>query len=256
MILELLPALNARRIVLASGSPRRVELLTNLGLSFTKVPSTFPEDLDKSTFDTPADYVIENARRKAMEVYNRLTAEGGLAGSGLDGLPDVVIGSDTVVVKGTTILEKPPTTDEAHRVLMSLSGGSCDVFSGVAVVVRPWWATEGTSGAGDRVATGAGGDGELMVDTFSERSEVHFAELNDALIKAYVATGEPMDKAGGFGIQGTASCFIKGMTGCYANVIGFPVHAFCSRLKALLPAAAVAGDASDVAVADAAIATV
>ena len=205
MILDKVAAVRAAAIILASGSPRRIDILNNiLQLGATVVPSTFPEDLDKSLF-TPKEYVQENARRKALEVYERLTREQGSP-------PSLVIGADTVVVNDNTILEKPKSTAAACAMLSSLSGRSHSVCTGVALVYAPL--------KGD----------EPDVVVFVESSDVNFAELRPELIDAYVASGEPMDKAGSYGIQGMGGSFVTGISGCYFNVVGFPIHAFTARL--------------------------
>ena len=200
----------AAGIVLASGSPRRVEILNGiLNLGARVVPSTFPEDLDKSLY-TPEEYVKENARRKAMEVYSRLQEQGTPAG--------MVVGADTVVIgPGETILEKPKTADAAKEMLASLSGGEHRVATGVALIYS-------SSG-------GTGGDDEAPhIDCFVEATRVTFASLSQEVIANYVATGEPMDKAGGYGIQGLGGSFVSGIVGCYHNVVGFPMHAFCKHV--------------------------
>ncbi|KAJ3298813.1 hypothetical protein HK104_010261 [Borealophlyctis nickersoniae] len=157
-----LERLKSRTIVLASGSPRRKEILQKLGLTFTVVPSTFPEDLDKSLFATPAEYVRCNAIEKAKEVHSRLNDP-----------TNLVIGADTIVVLDDRILEKPRDTDDARRMLRDLSGRSHHVMTAVALVFR------------DDV-------GGVRVETLMEDTEVEFGELDVQLIEAYVSTGEPM----------------------------------------------------------------
>eukprot|EP00696_Hemimastix_kukwesjijk_P008959 gnl/Hemi2/21311_TR7073_c0_g1_i1.p1 gnl/Hemi2/21311_TR7073_c0_g1~~gnl/Hemi2/21311_TR7073_c0_g1_i1.p1 ORF type:complete len:222 (-),score=43.85 gnl/Hemi2/21311_TR7073_c0_g1_i1:186-851(-) len=207
MLLQYLTELSKKIIVLASGSPRRKEILTNLGLVFQVVPSTFPENLDKSRF-TPEQYVIENSRIKAEEVATSLKHAGQTF--------DVVIGADSVVVLDGDILEKPSSEQHAFDMLTRLSGRSNVVFSGVSLVLpNP--------------------DGGFCVTSFSERTEVEFAPLTPDLINAYIATREPLDKAGAYGIQGLGSSFVRGIKGCYFNVMGFPTHAFCTQLLALMP---------------------
>ena len=189
----------------ASSSPRRVEILNGiLGLGCTVVASTFPEDLDKSQF-TPSAYVAENAKRKALEVYERLSSERGSA-------PSLVVGADTVVLRDGTILEKPKTTELAKAMVGSLSGRTHEVATGVALIYAP---LDG---------------GEPTIEVFVETTTVTFAELSSSLIDAYVATGEPMDKAGGYGIQSKGGAFVQCIAGCYFNVMGFPMHRFCARL--------------------------
>ena len=206
MILAALPTLNSLHIVLASGSPRRRELLEQIGLKFRVMPSTFSENLDKSAFAEASAYPVETAYRKTMEVAGRCGNEA-----------DVVIGADTVVVRDDgdgafTILEKPRDDGHAREILQSLSGQSHSVITGVIVHdVRRNKTTR------------------LHVST-----RVRFASLSAAEIDAYVATGEYKDKAGGYGIQGIASVFVESLEGCYYNVVGLPLHSLCSTLAALI----------------------
>jgi len=210
MITDKIALLQTANIVLASGSPRRQEILNNiLKLGVDVVPSTFEENLDKSQF-TPASYVEENARQKALEVWGRLRAAGKT--------PDLIIGSDTVVSQGEKILEKPRDEPHAVEMLKSLSGQTHKVYSGVALLYPP--------GAGQGEAPGQ--------KCFTEVTDVTFAKLSDPVISAYVASGEPMDKAGGYGIQEVGGSFVSGINGDYFNVMGFPMHAFCRVLRELL----------------------
>ena len=202
MLLSDLATVRAAQIILASGSPRRVEIFNQLlKLDARVVPSTFPEDLDKSQF-TPTGYVMENAKQKALEVYGRLVEEGEPA-------PSLVIGADTVVVLDDRILEKPKSKDAAVATLTDLSGRSHKVCTGVALVYR---------------------GGPADVNVFVEETEVAFGKLSPEAIQEYVASGEPMDKAGSYGIQGFAGAFVSGINGCYHNVVGFPMHRFASEL--------------------------
>eukprot|EP00051_Salpingoeca_urceolata_P017862 m.246528 g.246528 ORF g.246528 m.246528 type:complete len:208 (-) comp19065_c0_seq18:2366-2989(-) len=201
MLLHLLTDINAKAIVLASGSPRRKELLTTLGLNFSVLPSEFDErSLVKSDFATPSDFVQESAKQKATEVAKRDGATG-----------DLFIGADTVVVLGGKILEKPLTDANAKEMLSALSGQSHYVVTGVALLTA-----DGTP-----------------LRIFHEKTDVMFAELSEKEIDAYVATGEPRDKAGSYGIQGQGGAFVSSIQGDYANVVGFPVHRFCRELADL-----------------------
>eukprot|EP00741_Cyanophora_paradoxa_P003361 tig00000692_g3267.t1 len=206
------------RVVLASGSPRRREILANLGLNFEVAVSNFDErTMDKAAFPSPAEYVKANATNKAMEVALRLLANS--VGHPEVQIPHLLIGSDTVVVLDGKILEKPLDESDAHKMLSSLSGRAHDVFTGVSLIVpRP----RGDSNA------------EPLVRAFAERTEVQFATLSSDLIHAYIATGDPMDKAGAYGIQGAAGSFVRGVNGDYFNVMGFPQHRFAAELVSLL----------------------
>ena len=206
MLLDKVELLKAATIILASGSPRRRELLTDiLKLKIGVVPSTFEENLDKTQY-TPESYVRENARQKALEVWNRLDCS--------DQRPNLVIGSDTVVVLDGDILEKPKDKQEANRMLSRLSGREHMVYTGVALVYP-----------------GKAGHEEHC---FSEGTAVTFATLTPSIIQAYVDSGDPMDKAGSYGIQTQGGSLVSGINGCFYNVVGFPLNRFCTELSGLI----------------------
>ncbi|HHT06664.1 MAG TPA: septum formation inhibitor Maf [Hydrogenispora sp.] len=187
-------------IILASASPRRQELLTMLGLDFTVMASSFEEREQVDPTATPAEQVMAAARGKAEEVF-RLTAR---APETADGL---VIGADTIVVLEGGILGKPTDQAEAGRMLRALSGRWHQVFTGLALLHR------------DKAITAY------------EMTRVHFRPLNDREIDAYLRTGEPMDKAGAYGIQGLGAIFVDRIEGCFYNVMGLPVPRFALLLK-------------------------
>ncbi|KAG9326135.1 hypothetical protein KVV02_005640 [Mortierella alpina] len=192
-----LNALNSKKVILASSSPRRKDILSNLGIKYTVVPSTFPETLDKSLFSHPSEYVKENALQKALEVYERLKASGET--------PDLVIGADTVVALGSQILEKPASVQGAIDMLTSLSGSTHMVYTGVTLIAPP-----------------KDGSDKPRILTDVEGTEVKMQVLSRELIEAYVDTKEPMDKAGAYGYQTTGGLLVKGIDGCSWNVIGLP----------------------------------
>ena len=166
------------------------------------VPSNFEENLDKQKY-SPSDYVIATALGKAREVFDRLSAENGRA-------PSLVVGVDTVIVRDDVVLEKPKSEAMAREMLSSLSGREHTVRTGMVLIYAP---------AADESAP--------FVHTLVEITTVSFATLTPEAIAAYVATGEPMDKAGAYGIQGLGGSFCSGITGCYWNAVGFPMHRFC-----------------------------
>ncbi|MDR3722912.1 MAG: Maf family protein [Terracidiphilus sp.] len=177
-------------LVLASASPRRRELLTQAGFAFQVQPAHIPEDLQPG--EDPVAYVSRLAREKAEHVYAQLAAS---APS-----PDLaVLGADTTVTLGDHILGKPEDAADAARMLQLLSGRTHRVATGVALV----------SAAG--------------VSVEAEVTTVTFLPLSAAEIAAYVATGEPMDKAGAYAIQGRAARWIPRIDGCYFNVVGLPL---------------------------------
>lgn len=187
-------------LVLASSSPRRKELLTKAGFSFRVHASAIPEELRLA--EDPIAFATRLAREKAEAVYSELHM--------LD-LPDdplIVLGADTIVVSPEKeILGKPKDANDAARMLRLLSGQTHSVVTGVAVVSRD----------GKEIAS------ELTYVTMSTLSEVE--------IDTYINTGEPMDKAGAYGIQGYASLWIPRIHGCYLNVVGLPLALVNSMLE-------------------------
>lgn len=203
----------AQRNVLASGSPRRREILHSVGLSMEIVTSNFIENLDKDSFSHPCEYVKENAKQKAVEVWKRLAARD------VDTRPELVIGADTVVTLEETIYEKPRDSEDAYRMLSKLSGQKHTVFTGVALVTpAPQDQTSGDQ------------SGDFVVTTFHEGTDVVMTELSENLIRKYIETGEPFDKAGGYAIQGIGGSLIEGIRGDYFNVMGLPLHRLCKEL--------------------------
>lgn len=177
--------LQAKSIVLASASPRRRELLSQIGVNFKVVPSTFEENLSK---ETPAEKYAElTALHKARQVYTSLCSDAP------QDIPDIVIGADTVVEHQGVILEKPEDAAHAKEMLQSLSGSKHRVHTGVAII-QP--------------------DREV---SFSETTTVCFMKFSDADIDEYIASGEPFGKAGAYGIQGKAAVFVESVQGCFYN---------------------------------------
>ena len=185
-------------LVLASASPRRRELLTQAGYSFEVRPAHIPEDPYED--EDPVAYVTRLAREKAEVVFREISASGN-ADPAL-----VVLGADTTVTLDNHILGKPEDAADAARMLRMLSGRSHHVVTGVAVVT----------------AEGA--------EVAAEVTAVRFLTMSDEEIAAYVATGEPMDKAGAYGIQGFAARWIPRVEGCYFNVVGLPLALVCTLL--------------------------
>ncbi|XP_007460564.1 PREDICTED: N-acetylserotonin O-methyltransferase-like protein [Lipotes vexillifer] len=202
--------LQHKRVVLASASPRRQEILSNAGLRFEVVPSRFKETLHKASFATPYAYAVETARQKALEVAGRMHQKDLRA-------PDVVIGADTIVAVGAMILEKPVDKQDAYRMLSRLNGKEHSVFTGVAIVHC------------------CSKDGRLdtEVSEFYEETTVKFSELSEELLWEYINSGEPMDKAGGYGIQALGGMLVEGVHGDVLNVVGFPLNHFCKELARL-----------------------
>lgn len=180
-------------LVLASASPRRRELLAQAGYTFEVRPAHIPEDPRPG--EEPIAYVVRLAREKAEAVYRELAGREGTEAA--DGL--LVLGADTTVVVDGEILAKPEDAADAARMLRMLSGRSHRVITGVALATA-----QGTEVA-------------------AEVTAVRFVALADEEIAAYVATGEPLDKAGAYAIQGRAARWIPRIEGCYFNVVGLPL---------------------------------
>ena len=173
------------KLVLASGSPRRSELLNSVGWEFTK----HSPDIDESERygESPADYVVRLAREKAEAVAVRFPNE-------------IVLGADTTVVIGDQIIGKPRDLEDARRMLTMLAGNWHEVLTGVAVVER----------------------GETRSDI--QRTRVKFAPMSDAEIEFLAMRGDPLDKAGAYAVQAQAALFIEGIEGDYWNIVGLPVR--------------------------------
>lgn len=183
------------RLVLASASPRRRELLNQMGLEFQVHPSE-AEDEIRTLPDDPQERVEFLAYQKAVRIA--------------DIYPDaLVIGVDTIVALPDRILEKPVDSDEALRMLESLSGAWHQVYSGICLINKD--------------------TGRKAVDFV--KTDVHFLPLTRRQIQAYIASGEPRDKAGAYGIQGQAAVFIDEIHGCYFNVVGLPLAKLAQMLR-------------------------
>ncbi|MGA9289047.1 MAG: Maf family protein [Anaerobacillus sp.] len=182
-----------KRLVLASGSPRRKELLEQMNLNFDIIVSRFEEHLSLSV--PPSELVKQLAAGKANEVFMNV--------------PDaVVIGADTVVTLDHDVLGKPESREHARQMLIALSGRTHIVYSGVAILSN---------------------EEKIM---FYEATEVSFWDLTDQDIENYLDTGESYDKAGGYGIQGFGAAFVKRIHGDYYSVVGLPISRTLRELAA------------------------
>jgi septum formation protein len=186
-------------LILASASPRRRELLTQVGYSFSVHPAHVPED--PLPGEPPIAYVTRLAREKAEAVFREFLPQ--------DAQPLHVLGADTTVTIDNQILAKPENAADATRMLRLLSGRSHHVITGVAVV----------SAQSTQLA--------------AEVTAVRFLSLSDDEIASYIATGEPMDKAGAYAIQGRAARWIPRIEGCYFNVVGLPLALVTALLEPL-----------------------
>lgn len=194
--------MNNKKIILASGSPRRKELLAQIGLSFTVRVS----EADEHTEETkPEKLVCILSERKALAVWDELTEE--------EKKESILIGADTVVAVDDRILGKPADETEAFQMIKLLQGRSHQVYTGVTILgqggLQPLW--EGTSTC------------SIQKKQFFEKTDVLVYPMSEDEITAYVKTGEPLDKAGAYGIQGSFAAYIQGINGDYSNVVGLPV---------------------------------
>lgn len=202
------------KYILASGSPRRVELIQKLHLPF-EVVKAVGEELTQET--EPAKYAMSLALEKALEVYNRLHSEASANNGKKE--PLFVLGADTIVVHECQILGKPADKDAAFDMLSNLSGKTHEVYTGVTFVFDS--TTEHSETA------------DPVIVSFFDRTEVSFNELSDSEIRDYIATGDPLDKAGSYGIQGDFSVHVSGVRGNFENVIGLPVSKIYAEMKKL-----------------------
>lgn len=229
-----------KKIILASASPRRRELLSQIGLDFEVVVS---ETEEKITSTEPAKVVEELSAQKAEAVWEKLfsmmASQGSVTdaerleeGSGVSRTDEssegfdpeqtsgettitdnVVLGADTVVACDGKILGKPADMEGAVAMLTMLQGRGHEVYTGVTILYEE--------------------NGERKTLTFHEKTTVHFYPMTDAQIREYVATGDPMDKAGAYGIQGLCARYISGIVGDYNNVVGLPVGRVYQELHRL-----------------------
>lgn len=180
-------------IILASGSPRRRELLERMGLEFTIRTASHDETMDPAK--APGDEVARVSLLKAQTVASLCAAD------------DLIIAADTIVVCDSLVMGKPHSQEDAFSMLRRLSGRDHQVMTGLTVM--------------------QGGTAE----TVTVKTTIRFRALSDEEIRAYIATGEPMDKAGAYGIQGLAAIFVERLDGDYYNVMGLPVCTLATMLR-------------------------
>lgn len=187
------------KVVLASQSPRRKELLAKAGFDFEIVTS----DVEENTLETAPDKIVmELSRIKAEDVLNKVKT---------DGEKLIVIGADTVVSKNGQIMGKPKTKEEAFEMIDSIQGDIHQVFTGVTIYFY---------------------DGEnINKKSFAEKTDVVVFPMKKEEIEAYIATGDSMDKAGAYGIQGAFGVFVEKINGDYNNVVGLPVARLYHELQ-------------------------
>ena len=196
------------KIVLASESKPRAAVLAQAGLAFDTAVSGFPEDLPKESFSAE-EYALTNAKIKAGIVSKKLKAD----------VPNllVVIGCDTVVEdESRSIIEKPASPDHTKSILKNLAGRTHRVITGVSIHV-------------------SNKNGRNLVErSFSEATEVRFANFSDDVIDAYIKSGEPMNKAGAYGIQGLGALLVESINGDFNNVVGLPLFRVFETIGSIL----------------------
>lgn len=186
------------KLILASASPRRKELLGKIGMEFEVIPAKGEEVITKSL---PWEVVQELALQKAKEIADVQTEE------------CIVIGSDTIVAKGEQIMGKPKDAEDAFQMLSEIAGDCHQVYTGVTII---------RTGKSSKTIT------------FAEKTDVYLYPMSEEEIRAYIATGDPFDKAGAYGIQGDFAIHVKGIEGDYYNVVGLPIGRVYQELKECL----------------------
>ncbi|KAK4002877.1 dTTP/UTP pyrophosphatase [Daphnia magna] len=198
--------LSNRRVVLASTSERRKEILNGLGFPFTVVQSSFDEDKNRPDTSDPKEFTQWTASQKALAAVEDLKNH--------CNPPDFVIGADTVVFLDEVILGKPTDSEHAVEMLKILSGKVHSVVTGLSIHYKS------QSGYKERLT--------------SEVTRVKMATLNDLIINSYVESGESLGKAGSYGIQGLGGSLIEAIDGDYYNVVGFPLHRFTTEMISII----------------------
>ena len=186
------------KLILASASPRRKELLAKTGLAFDIIPAKGEETITKTI---PAEVVMELSQQKAQEIASLQTED------------CIIIGADTIVAKGDTIMGKPKDEADAFRMLEMISDDCHQVYTGVTIIRT-------------------GKNPETI--TFAEKTDVYLYPISEKDIHAYIKSGDPMDKAGAYGIQGDFAVHVKGIEGDYYNVVGLPIGRVYQELKKIM----------------------
>lgn len=194
------PLFNASRpIILASASPRRKDFLTSLGLKFQAIPALTPEP-ECGPEELPCEFTVRSASLKAREVFSNLD-------DALKNELPVIIGVDTVVALGDEVMGKPGDEAEAFSMLQDLAGKPHAVYTGCACIF--------TQAPGSAY--------ETLEVCFYGKSNVRMHDFSDEVLRAYVGTGEPMDKAGAYAIQGSGAFLVKDVEGSWTNIVGLPL---------------------------------
>ncbi|EFN85032.1 uncharacterized protein LOC105182700 [Harpegnathos saltator] len=199
MLESTIQALASGRVILASGSPRRHDIMRHLRINAEVIPSLYDENLDRSKYNNHGDYVQDIAKYKVLEVYERLKT---------DALPpSLIIGADTMVTMNDVVYGKPQNETEAFQMLSSLANKEHVVYTGVYLKTS-----------------------KSQVQ-FYESAKVKFGDISEKQIREYIKTGDPMDKAGGYGLQGMGGCLIEKIDGDYYTITGLPLYSLSRRLN-------------------------
>ena len=193
------------RLILASASPRRRELLTRVGLSFEVLPARGEENPHSAI---PEEMVQELSAGKALEIYGSLEEQ--------EKEEAVIIGADTLVAFENRVMGKPHDEKDAFDMLFLLQGKTHQVYTGVTLIYTPK------------------GETACKKLTFLEKTDVTMYPMTEQEILEYIATGEPMDKAGAYGIQGRCAAYVREICGDYNNVVGLPVSRLYQELKRIV----------------------
>ena len=199
------------KLYLASKSPRRREILASMGVTDIallvngpKTPGAFAGDVVQLAEEAPEDYVLRTAQEKALQALERIRS--------MQLAPAPVLAADTVVILKGEILGKPADPEEARQMLTALQGNTHQVYTGTALLIYD-------------------SEGNRSVINHAVETKVIVHRMSQEEIRAYIATGEPMDKAGAYGIQGRFAAYIDGIEGDYYNVVGLPVSYIYQELK-------------------------
>ncbi|XP_017759817.1 PREDICTED: maf-like protein Athe_1300 [Eufriesea mexicana] len=202
MLEQTMQVLTTGRIVLASGSPRRYEIVKLLGINVEVVPSKYDENLDRSMYKSIGEYTQDLAKYKVQEVYDRLKED--------TISPSLIIGADTLVIRDNVIYGKPKNNSHAFEMLSNLANKEHTVYTGVCLKTPK------------------------KEVSFYESTKVKFGNISKEQILTYIKSGEPLDKAGGYGIQGLGACLIEKVDGDFYTVMGLPLYRITQKLNEML----------------------
>ena len=198
------------KLILASNSPRRKELLKQAGYEFEVLAS----NMDEQTSETKPELVVEDlSLQKATNVFNSIMKVVNLSLDAYEGLSLMIIGADTIVAKNNEIMGKPKDHNVAFSMLKSLQGDTHQVYTGVSIILYDFETKE------------------KKIHSFHDCTDVEFYPMTDSEINSYISSGDCYDKAGSYGIQGEFAIYVKGINGDYNNVVGLPIAKLYHQLK-------------------------